>query len=191
MGRDARRCLPEVGLLAQDKKHRMETVSRLVVSAIVEKAGYQLDVPSNDNGIDGIIREVDFRNCQYFVTPTLIDMQIKSTMQRASLRDGRYSYRLRNKNYNDLALRNQSGGAPIILVVVFFPDLDDVSDLILEDTQNHLTQLHGHVLWYRLDSDSSSLADPDGQTTIHIPATNIFTSDALRDMMTRAKGGLL
>lgn len=177
--------------MAQDKKHRMETVSRLAVAAIIEKAGYQLDIPLNDNGIDGTIREVDLRSGQYYVTPTTIDMQIKSTMQRASRHDGCCSYRLRNKNYNDLALRNQEGGAPIILVVVFFPEFDDVSDLILEDTQKHLTQLRGHVLWYRHDSGSTSSADPDGQTTIHIPETNLFTSEALKGMMSKAKGGVL
>jgi hypothetical protein len=116
-----------------------------------------------------------------FSNPRL-DVQLKCTADALGIGTD-ISFDLKQKNYDDL--RDPVISVPIILVLVQVPP-DPLRWLIAGDTR---VELFRAAWWISLRGRPDS--GNDSKTTIHIPQTQRFTPDVLREMMIRlGNGGL-
>jgi hypothetical protein len=96
-------------------------------------------------------------------------------------RNGSFAFSLSEKTYNDL--RGDDVHVPRILVVVFVPD---AIDLWLEQSEERLLMKHC-AYWVSL-RDAPETTNSTS-VTVQLPRTNLFTVDALKDMMLRIGDG--
>ena len=93
-----------------------ESLSIAYVKAICGMAGFVYSQDSKDYGFDITIKDVVKRpSGKYYLPGYNIDIQIKATTNYEN-QENNIKYRIRNKNYNDLADNNP--GTPRIFVLL-------------------------------------------------------------------------
>lgn len=113
---------------------------------------------------------------QSIFTQFTVDVQLKATKKAPVEQDGRYSFSLKAKNYDEL--RSINTGAPQMLVVLFLPE--DAERWLAHNEECLVTRRCA----YWVSARGAAPTDQDSKT-IHIPRANMLSVNQLRDVMTR------
>jgi hypothetical protein len=133
-----------------------------------------------DYGIDMTVHEIGQRGRRYCETGFRIDFQAKSTGARA-LTDANVLYDLEVKNYDDL--RAAPSRCPRLLVVLLLPEDEGQWT---EQTEESL--LIGRAAYW-LSLKGRGPVTNTKQVRLALPRENLFTIDALRELMQRVRKG--
>ena len=152
---------------------QMEQLSMAYIRAVAADAGCQIAEPVPDvDGIDGVLMATHGRRPR-------IDFQAKATYQDV-LRDDGLHFRLPVHNYNQLRADTRT---PRILIVLLMP----------EDRSEWLYQSNGELCLrhcaYWLSLEGCRPMSNQSNVTVRLPATNVFNSQQLNDLMLRAERG--
>lgn len=151
---------------------KMEQFSRAYVSAIAAQAGCNSSKPEVDeDSVDLELSMKSISDCRR--TRGKLEIQLKCTHTADRTKDS-ISFALPVKNYDDL---RADVVVPRLLVVVCVPK--DCEDW----TQQTEEQLCLHHCAYWLSLAGRPKTDNDSTITVHIPRTNLFTVDFLREAM--------
>lgn len=152
---------------------QMEQFSLAYIRAVAARGGYQVARPEPDiDSVDGILMSSAERRAR-------IEFQAKATSQDV-LRDENVHFPLPLKNYDDL---REDTLTPRILIVVLMP----------RETERWLTQTRDELClrhcgyWLSLEGRPAVLNTTS--VTVTVPASNIFDSSQLHDLMTKADSG--
>lgn len=112
---------------------------------------------------------------------TIFDVyvQLKATSQELAVVRGRFSFRIKRREYDKLRVTRV--GNQWILVLLILPA---TSDDWLKVTTRALT-IKRCAYWVSLRGADPSPGDPDDKLTIHIPKRNRFTVDALQALLVK------
>jgi len=151
--------------------YRKSELSFACLSAICAVAGYTCQRgPGPDlDSIDAIVKAGGFARPQ-------IDVQLKST-STPDLKGGALHFRLRRKNYNDLARPRQN---PAILAVLELPS--DPAEWLNCDEEKLI--LRRRLWWISLEGKPEIQA---GSITVRITQSQFLTPDSLKDLISDAR----
>ena len=159
-----------------------EALSIAYIQAICGMAGCLYSTDAKDYWFDITIKDVvkgqDGKCCPSGYN---LDIQVKATTDY-EINDGHVKYRLRNKNYNDLADSNP--GTPRILVVLILPE--NKNDWLLQNIES--LALKKCAYWMCLKGQGIR-QNADSSTTIKIPLSNIFSVSKLCEIISLIKNG--
>ena len=110
------------------------------------------------------------------LTQFTVEVQLKATKMVPVEQDGKYSYSLKVKNYDEL--RSTNTGAPQLLVVLFLPA--DAETWLTHDEDCLVARRCAY--WLSVRGAAETAHD---SRTVYIPRTNLLSVDALRTLMTR------
>ena len=161
-------------------QHQKEALSQAYVRAVIAKAGFNFGKTDFDYGIDGTIKDVINRNGRYVDSCFGINFQLKSSCN-VTFENGFVIYDLESKNYNDLVV--ESSTLPNILILLALPPN---SDEWLEVTAEQLV-MRKCAGWCSLEGREPTTNQATKRITI--PDCQIFSPEALVDLMKKVKGG--
>jgi len=173
--------------------HRQESLHRAFVTAIAAAAGIKAEWKDGvEYGIDGSFRpvmELHYQNRRTALAETgyPLDFQLKSTVGCRYLQNSTdVSYDCDADAYNKLVLQNAAGVVPVILLVLCLPEQENEWVRINEQ----VLELHGACYWFYVVGRETTNED---EQTIRIPRSQLFTADALTQLMNRiqSNGGRL
>ena len=159
---------------------RKENLGQAYVRTVVASVGYNLSKDENDYGLDGTIKDVAVRNGRYYNNGFSIEYQLKSSWD-VSFEGDELIYDLESKNYNDLAA--WEGAVPAILILFVMPR--DENEWI-DFSQDGLT-IHNCAWWCSLAGQP--VTDNGTRKRIRIPINQVFSPDALNDLMDKVRRG--
>jgi len=152
-----------------------EELSLAYLHVISSEKGFSVDVPSIDRiSVDAQIRAAGNLGVEAFQSCPQLDVQLKAT-QNWHEQDGRISFALPIKNYNDL--RNNNVFIPRILVLLCLPAershwvAHSASELALKKC----------AYWLSLKGEPES--DNQSTKTVYFPIENILSPEALHAIM--------
>lgn len=162
-------------------QHKKEALGQAYVRAVIAKAGFNLGKSDFDYGFDGTIKDVDNRHGRYFETGFGLNFQLKSSCD--VFVEGDYLvYDLESKNYNDLVIETTM--LPNILILFVLPQDEDT----WVSVDKNKLMIRQCAWWCSLEG----LPATDNKTAkrIRIPINQIFSPDALVEIMNKVKGGV-
>jgi hypothetical protein len=165
-----------------DLNQQKEQFSIAYVHALASKHGYNIGSRKvDDQSVD--LELIGYEQGQAIVSPQL-HLQLKCTESPTFINQQKViSYQLEEKNYNDLRKKKQ---VPHILVLLHVPTtVDDW----LDETPYHLLMRYC-AYWVSLAGEPD-LATGQKSKNVHIPTTNMFHGNALKDIMRRIADGEL
>ncbi len=163
------------------EEHKKEFLGRAYVCAVTAKAGYNLAGKSEfDYGFDGTIKEVIDRGGRRVENGIGLNFQLKSSCD-VIFRDGYIYYDLDAKNYNDLVSSNLMLPSILILFVLPRTEFD-----WLYISPEYMT-LKKCAWWYSLAGLSPT--ENTSKRRISIPIDQVFSPEALTDIIKKIKGG--
>ena len=153
---------------------RMEALSRVYVRAVAARAGYDTAAPEFDrDSIDLTVRAGGG------VRPAL-DLQLKATTRLGAPKDGAFRFPLKRKNYEDLRAETR---IPRLLIVLALP----------EDEREWMTMTPDKLILrkcaYWLNLRGWEETGNRTSVTVPVPEGNLFTVEALRDLMEQSGKG--
>jgi len=157
----------------------MEDLSRAYVRAVAAQAGVICGEPRDDYGLDLFLRGVDSGGHQYRDSGFQIDLQLKSTT-RAEVRETDIRYDLEVRAYE--LLRRLTVIPSYLVLFVLPPEAD-----WLEQTEKGLLIL-GCAYWLSLRGEPTTTNEE--KIRVFVPRANVFSSDAIQQMMDRLRQGL-
>lgn len=163
------------------EQHQQEALSQAYVRAVIAKAGFNFGKSDYDYGIDGTITDVINHNGRYSETGFGISIQLKSS-RKVTFENGHVVYDLESKNYNDLV--EQSSTLPKILILLALPS---DKDEWLKVTPDQLV-MKKCAWWCSFEGQKPTKNSTTKRITI--PDCQIFSPDALIDLMKKVKGGI-
>lgn len=158
-----------------------EAISKGFVRTLAESNGFKVNEPSQDHGVDLMIKHVAKRvlpsgSCRFVDSQFSLDLQLKSTTESGVI-DGvdDIRYDLEVKNYNDLVFR-RSDPLPLYLVLVVLR-YDPPTCITINDRE---LSLLGRAYWYIPDAAATAT---ENQSTIRItiPKNNLLSLSFVRD----------
>ena len=156
-----------------DSNAQKERFSLSYIDAVASHAGYQVVEPRVDrDSVDGILM-ADFGQ------RPRIDFQAKAT-ELDVVRGDNLHFPLPVKNYHDLRAETLT---PRILIVVLVPS---EMEQWTSQTEEELC-LRRCAYWMSLEGRPDT--DNTDSVTVHIPTTNMFSSNQLTDLMQKAERG--
>lgn len=172
--------------MAMPMQNIEESLSVSYVSAVAAKAGASLDIPFRDFGVDVSIREIsetvdDKGNISLVPMQVAFDCQLKSTKNWED-KDDKIVYAIDVKAYNKLIYRQNHSTTPCILVLLCLPK--EKKDW-LSITKDELI-LRKCCYYYIIKGDPTYNTST---ITIRIPNQNLFTPDAVNDLIEKSKEG--
>lgn len=154
-------------------------LSYAYLHAIASRAGIICEYTgrhSDEAGVDAVLRVKGKLDPQSVFTQFTVDVQLKATKKAPVEQDGRCSYSLKAKNYDEL--RSIHTGAPQMLVVLFLP----------ADAETWLAHseecLVARRCAYWVSVRGAAPTEQDSKT-IYVPRANMLSVNQLRDVMTR------
>lgn len=162
-------------------EHQKESLGSAYVHAVIAKAGYNsVGKPEFDYGYDGKIFDVVDRGGRYAETGVGLNYQLKSS-SNVSFRDGKIYYDLKVTNYNDLAAPRVM--LPSILILFVLPEV--VIDWLDISCDNMIIK---KCAWW-CSLEGQPLTTNTSTKTISIPTEQIFSPEALIEIMKKVQGG--
>ncbi len=155
---------------------RAEALSRAYVAVVAAGAGYTLAAPDFDR--DGVDVQIRAGGAMH---PSL-DLQLKATARLNRGDDGDFRYPLRRRNYD---LLQAPALVPRLLVVLDLPD-DESQWLSVS-----VDELVMRRCAYWADLRGLPETDNEESVTVTIRQRNRFDVENLRDLMNRARKGVL
>lgn len=162
------------------QNHRQEALSRAYVQAVAAWAGMTFSLPSNDYGIDLTLNEIEARGDRWGESGHKVDVQAKSTT-KAQPQTAGIKYNMEVHAYEDL--RVLQAGCPRILVLLVLPEDERAW---CQQTEDNLILRHC-AYWLSLRGLPRTTNRKTVQVTI--PRSQVFSAEALIEMMKRIKGG--
>ena len=159
---------------------KKENLGQAYVRAVVASVGFNIAQDEHDFGIDGTIRDIANRNGRYYTTGFSIDYQLKSSWD-VTFEENELVYDLESKNYNDLV--SWEGPLPAILILFVLPR--DENEWVEFSTEG--TTIRKCAWWCSLTGQPTT--DNENTKRIRIPIDQVFSPDALRDMMEKVRRG--
>lgn len=164
---------------------RKQEISFAYIKAIAATVGYAVDPKHyfmDHAGIDisiGVPGEVS-----NFLSPS-IDAQVKCT-SRQVLKNNNISYQLDGKTFNRLA--HPRSKRPQILIIILVPE--DTVSWIAHGRYPHRisTLIRASAYWLSLKGETQT---EQRTKTVKIPVSQRFTSDVLRNLMSKAAEDIL
>mgnify|MGYP001595810752 FL=1 len=162
-----------------------EALSRSYVQAICCMGGYNYGTDAKDYGFDFTIKEILRRpSGKHCPSGLNLEIQIKATTDY-KLSKTEVEYKLRNKNYNDLAMK--SDATKRILVILLLPI--EKAEWLKQDAEALIMKKCAY--WCYLEGNGQK-DNEESKTTIQIPLKNVFSVENLTKIMdTIKKGGNL
>ncbi|MCY4331634.1 MAG: DUF4365 domain-containing protein [Cyanobacteria bacterium MAG CAR1_bin_15] len=154
-----------------DQKERLSLV---YVKALAARAGFSTSEPDLDRD------SVDLRIQAGGLFRPALDLQLKATASLDSPQNGRFSFPLSIKNYNDLRCEAQT---PRLLVVLELPQEESRWMMV---TPEELT-LRRRAYWLSL-RDCGEVSNKT-TVTVHIPVGNVLNVETLQTLMERSQKG--
>ena len=159
---------------AMTRNMQMEQFCLAYIRAVAAQAGYQVARPELDtDSVDGILMAG-------FGSRPQVHFQAKAT-SRDIVRDSVLHFPLPVKNYDDLRADVIN---PRMLIVLLMPE---ESGEWLEQTEDALC-LRRCAYWLSLEGCPT--VTNTRSVTVHVPVSNTFNSDQLRELMNRADEGI-
>ena len=158
----------------------MSELSYAYLHAIAASAGISCKVTDRHDdgiGIDAQLRCKEKFAADSFLTQFAVDVQLKATAQDVTYRQGRFSYPLDLKNYDEL--RAKDCGAPQLLVVLFLPQ--DEIDWLSHSVESLICRKCAYWLSLR----GAGASQNDTSQTVYIPDSHGLSTANLRNLMTR------
>ena len=155
-------------------------LSYAYLHAVASRAGIICEYSgrhTDEAGVDAVLRVKGKLAEESVLTHFTTDVQLKATMREAVEQNGRFSYNLRMKNYNDL--RSESTIAPQLLVVLFLPD--DAALWLSHSDEGLISRKCAYWLSLRGAPDSNN----DSLQSVYIPKTNLLSVESLTELMAR------
>ena len=131
---------------------------------------------TDEAGVDAVLRVKGALAPDSILTQFPVEVQLKATKKVPIEQNGKYSYSLKVKNFNEL--RSTNTGAPQLLVVLYLPE--DAATWLNHNEECLVTRRCAY--WVSL----RGAAETDVESkTIYIPRANLLSVDSLRALMTR------
>ncbi len=164
--------------------HCKESLSRAYVTAVVGRARQNLVWGREyDYGVDGQVRSLERRGQRIRETGLGFDFQSKTTANWTA--DGaNIVYDLEADAYNDLVERNGKLAFPFLLILLCLPQ-DDSTWLNVSGDELILRRC---AFWCKL---SGALTVNTGTKRIQVPRANVFTPQAVLDILEAIKTGAM
>lgn len=162
--------------------HIKERLSLSHIKALCANAGLMCQDFSEDFGMDGCICEVEYNSKRkaYRYTGFNLDFQLKATVNAIN-QDGFFIYDLEVKNYMDLIEKDV--GNERILILYILPK--DREQWVCTDSEK--TILKKAAYWCSLKGSDET--PNKNKVRVRIPEANLLTSDVLKDLINKVKGG--
>jgi len=136
---------------------------------------------SDDAGIDAVLRVRGKLTEDSRLTDFPVEVQLKATTATPARADGRLSYSLRVKNYNEL--RSTAIVAPRLLVVLFLPE--EPIEWLVHTEESLIARKCAYWLSLRNAPASRNVSSQ----TVYIPESNQLSSENLLTLMTHFSKG--
>lgn len=152
-----------------------EYLSVSYVSSVVAKAGFILDIPTRDFGVDVSVRRVGKYRGKLSDMGVMFDCQLKASI---NWREEKcfIVYDLEADAYNKMVLRNQEPVIPILLVLLCLP-VDESEWVNISEYELKLRKCCYYIALTGQPTDNAR------SIRIRIPRTNIFSPDAVRELV--------
>jgi hypothetical protein len=131
---------------------------------------------TDEAGVDAILRIKGSLAENSTLTQFTVEVQLKATKQDPIERDGKYSYSLKIKNYNEL--RSTKTGVPQLLVVFYLPE--DSSSWL--DHSEECLVSRRCAYWVSLRGAEATNVNAK---TIYVARSNLLSAESLLALMTR------
>ena len=131
---------------------------------------------TDDAGVDVVLRVKGRLAPDSLLTQFAVEVQLKATTKVPPEQDGKYSYALKVKNYNEL--RSTNTGAPQLLVVLYLPP--DASTWLTHSEECLVARRCAYWISLR-----GAPAVDQGTRTVYIPIANLLSVEGLQSLMTR------
>lgn len=170
------------------EKQRSEDFSRAYIEAIAAHAGVNIHEPRRDFGIDLAFSRIDRSErvskkgskLRYTDTHSVsLPCQVKSSKDW-TLHNNAVLYDLEVKNYNDLV----NSSACFLILMCLPPTIDEW----LSQDENGLRLMK--CCYYWRPSENEDETDNDRTKQICIPRSQVFTAEALIELLNERQGGV-
>lgn len=158
-----------------------ESLSVAYVSSIVAKSGSSFDIVSKDYGVDVSVRRVDRFNGKLMDMGVSFDCQLKATINWQE-EEAFIVYDLEADTYNKIIYRHQNSTIPCLLVLLCLPTEQAEWLHISEDE----LKLRKCCYYYYINGEPTN---NQVSIRIRIPRTNIFSPDAVRELVEKVRLG--
>ncbi len=155
-------------------------LSYAYLHAVASRAGFGCEYSTRlEDGIsvDAKLRIKERFSSESKLTNFTLDVQLKSTSDEPAEVNGKYSFGLRLKNYNDL--RAKECQAPQLLIVLFLST--DEREWLVHSVERLICQKSAYwlSLWGAPASENTT------EQTVYIPKENYLSVDNLRNLAAR------
>jgi hypothetical protein len=162
------------------RNHRQEALCRAYIQAIAARSGMSSSMPAPDYGTDLSLHDIETHGNRRSESGYRLDIQAKSTtLAKMGPTQLRYDLRLKDYEY----LRHPAPGCPRFLVVLILPR--DEADWVAQSEAELLVRRCAY--WVGLKGRGSTTNRK--QVRVAIPRANVFSVEALQDLMQRYKRG--
>jgi hypothetical protein len=154
-------------------------LSYAYLHAVASRAGIICEYTgrhTDEAGVDAVLRVKGKLAPDSILTQFPVEVQLKSTKVQPLEQDGKYSYSIKLKNYDEL--RSIHTGAPQLLIVMYLPS--DPSLWIHHSADGLVARRCAY--WVSLRGAASTT---QGSKTVYIPTSNVVAVDSLMQLMTR------
>lgn len=158
--------------------NQKEQFSKAYVRAVVSVAGYTIYEPVVDD--DSVDIGIAARGGRGTTRSPKLDLQLKCT-ERDVLSDEECRFQLSIKNYNDL--RGEGLQVPRVLVVLIVPD--ELDNWVSQSEEEMIVRRCAYWVSLREYKETANISS----VTIPIPRDNIFSVDALKEIMDMIASG--
>lgn len=158
-----------------------ESLSVSYVSSIVAKSGASLDLTSRDYGVDVSVRRVVRFDGKMMDMGVSFDCQLKATINWLE-EDATIVYDLEVDTYNKIIYRHQNSTTPCLLILLCLPG-DEAEWLQISEEELKLRKC---CYYYYINGEPTN----NRRTVrIRIPKANIFSPDAVNQLIERVRLG--
>lgn len=165
-------------------QHIEEALCRAYVEAVAGRAGVTISFPLHDYGEDISFKSIKVSNGRHRTSRTQLLAQLKASKNCIFTKEA-VGYDLEAKAYNDLVYKTEDGlGSPFILIVLCLPK-NPAEWLEVSEEQLLLRKC---CYWHHLVGEPTNNV---GTKRIFIPRSQLFTPDALKDLLEQAKKGAI
>jgi hypothetical protein len=161
-----------------DFNAQKEAFSRAYVKAVAAVAGFATYTPSVDD--DSVDLGLAARGGGGTTRAPRLELQLKCTAGLVPV-NATFGFELRRKNYDEL--RPTDVLVPRLLVVVIVPQ--DVADWVTQTEERLALQRCGYYLSLR----GLAATENEASVTLQIPRRQVFSAEALRQMMEQIGNG--
>jgi hypothetical protein len=168
------------------EQHIQEGLSRAYVSAVVANAGLNISLHLHDYGVDCTIHEIRIIHGKRQCSGISLDVQLKAS-RLCTFDSSEVIYDLEAAAYNSMVVRHSEStfaDTPIVLVVLALPE-EDSEWLSVSETELILRHC---CYWILLEGQPTK---HKRSIRIRVPRTNLFDSENLKDLFSKAKLGKL